>query len=66
MKHSLNHLTSKGARMKKYNFTGIGLIFGTALATLVTIIMSVDIIWALVGTSVGLIIGAIIDANIKK
>lgn len=52
--------------MKKYNFTGIGLIAGTALGSLITIFMSVSIVWALVGTSAGLIVGAIVDANVSK
>ncbi len=47
--------------MKNTNYTGIGLIFGTAFGALVTILMSIDIIWALIGTGLGLILGSIID-----
>ncbi|PKM73506.1 MAG: hypothetical protein CVU91_04255 [Firmicutes bacterium HGW-Firmicutes-16] len=43
------------------SFTGLGLIFGTALGAAFCIIISINIIWAGVGTAVGLIWGAIID-----
>ncbi len=59
-------MKTNGGSMKRYNFTGIGLIFGTALGSLITIIMSLDITWILVGTSAGLIIGAIVDASVSK
>ncbi len=51
--------------MNKFSFTGIGLIFGTAIGSLVVILMSLDFMWALVGTSSGLLVGAVIDANKK-
>lgn len=52
--------------MKKGSFTGLGLIFGSAIGFVVTLLMSYNIAWAFVGTGVGLILGSIIDANVSK
>jgi hypothetical protein len=45
------------------SFTGLGLIFGTALGTVFCVILSISILWAGAGTAVGLILGAIIDSQ---
>lgn len=50
----------------KIPFTGLGLIFGTALGAALSIIMIGNIVWAGVGTGVGLVIGATIDCVKKR
>lgn len=47
-------------------FTGLGLIFGTAIGAIVTLILTGDIIWAGAGTGVGLVLGAAIDGMKKR
>ncbi len=44
-------------------YTGLGLIFGTALGAALCMILSLNILWAGVGTAVGLILGAILDSR---
>lgn len=50
----------------KIPFTGLGLVFGTAIGAAITIAVGQPIFWAGVGTGIGLIIGASIDAMKKK
>lgn len=50
----------------KVPFTGIGLIFGTAIGAGLSIAITGNVIWAGMGTGIGLIVGAIIDAYIRK
>ena len=45
----------------KIPFTGLGLIFGTAIGAALSLIMTGNVIWAGVGTGVGLVMGAAID-----
>jgi len=52
--------------MKKYNFAGIGLVFGTAIGALIATLFSLEVYWMLVGTSVGLLVGSMVDSNISK
>ncbi|ANU21473.1 hypothetical protein BBI15_15450 [Planococcus plakortidis] len=47
-------------------FTGLGLIFGTAIGAIVALILTGDIIWAGAGTGVGLVLGAAIDGMKKR
>jgi hypothetical protein len=51
---------------KKHSFTGLGLIFGTAIGAAMTFILTINILWAGIGTGVGLIVGAIIDSSKSK
>ncbi len=46
----------------KFQFTGIGLIFGTALGAVLCIVLSQPIFYAGIGTAIGLVWGACIDA----
>lgn len=43
------------------SYTGLGLIFGTAIGAALCTILSLDIFWAGAGTGVGLVMGAILD-----
>ena len=54
------------SKNKKIPYTGIGLIFGTAIGAGLSLILTGNIIWAGAGTGVGLILGAIIDSQKKK
>jgi hypothetical protein len=46
---------------KKYSFTGLGLIFGTAIGVSLSMIVSGNVLWGGIGTAIGLIVGAMID-----
>lgn len=50
----------------KIMYTGLGLVFGTALGTGLCIILDQPVYWAGAGTAVGLIIGAVLDAYHQK
>ncbi|MDN3451818.1 hypothetical protein QMA09_16635 [Planococcus sp. APC 3906] len=50
----------------KIPFTGLGLIFGTAIGAALSLIITGNVIWAGVGTGVGLVIGAAIDSMKKR
>ncbi len=57
--------------MKKFNsskisFTGLGIIFGSAIGSMLSLIITGSVIWGLIGTSTGLIIGACIDSYKNK
>lgn len=47
-------------------FTGLGLIFGTAIGAMFALILTGDILWAGAGTGIGLVIGAAIDGMKKR
>lgn len=52
---------------KKVPFTGIGLIFGTAIGAGLSIILTGNtVIWAGMGTGIGLVIGAMVDSHYRK
>ncbi|WP_422123290.1 hypothetical protein DHX103_00305 [Planococcus sp. X10-3] len=50
----------------KIPFTGLGLIFGTAIGAALSLIITGNVIWAGVGTGIGLVIGAAIDGYKKR
>lgn len=50
----------------KISFTGLGLVFGTALGAVIAIAIGQPIFWAGAGTGLGLVLGAIIDSLKKK
>lgn len=50
----------------KIPVTGIGLISGTALGIVASILFSVSILFAGIGTCIGVIIGAVIDGYVVK
>ncbi|NLG36590.1 MAG: hypothetical protein GX549_01145 [Clostridiales bacterium] len=54
------------ANEKKPQYTALGLIFGTALAAVICLLIPVPIYWAGIGAAVGLIIGAALDGYRKK
>lgn len=64
----------RGVNMEKKNnydyskipFTGLGLIFGTAIGAGLSLIVTGNVIWAGVGTGIGLIVGAAIDGYKKR
>ena len=45
----------------KIPFAGLGLIFGTAIGAALSLIITGNVIWAGIGTGVGLVLGAAID-----
>ena len=58
---------NKDNERKKLPLTGIGLIFGTAIGAGLSIVLTGStLIWAGMGTGVGLIIGAIAESVIGK
>ena len=57
----------KKEQNKKIPFTGIGLIFGTAIGAGLSIILTGNtLIWAGIGTALGLIAGAMVDSVYRK
>lgn len=50
----------------KIPFTGLGLIFGTAIGAAWSLIVTGNVVWAGVGTGIGLVIGAAIDGAKKR
>lgn len=55
-----NNLNSKNT------FTGLGLIFGTAIGAGLSLIITGNVIWGGIGTAIGLVLGAGIDGYNKK
>ena len=52
---------------KKINYTGLGLILGTAVGSTFSLIFTGNLaLWAGAGTAVGLIMGAIVDNYYKN
>lgn len=57
---------SEGRDYSKIPFTGIGLIFGSAIGSALSLIITGNVIWGVMGTGVGLVIGAAIDSHYRK
>jgi len=49
-------------KQSKIQYTGLGLVFGTALAAGVVLALGKPIFWAGIGTGAGLVFGAILDS----
>jgi hypothetical protein len=47
----------------KAPYAGIGLVFGTAIGAGLSLILTGTVIWAGIGTGIGLILGAIIEKS---
>lgn len=56
----------KNNNSSKTPYTGLGLVFGTAIGAGITIAIGQPILWAGVGTAIGLVVGAIIDTAKHK
>jgi uncharacterized membrane protein YoaK (UPF0700 family) len=50
----------------KYMFTALGLIFGSAVGSALSLVITGNVIWGLAGTAIGLIIGAAVDSFKRK
>jgi len=47
-------------------FAGVGLVFGTAIGSVLSIAITGNVLWGGIGTGIGLVAGSVIDAFIKK
>ena len=47
-------------------FTGLGLVFGTAIGAGLSIAITESVLWSGIGTAIGLISGAAVDAYVKN
>lgn len=56
----------KNYDQSKIPYTGLGIIFGTAIGASITIATGLPIFWAGAGTGIGLVLGAIIDSTRKN
>jgi len=50
----------------KVPFAGVGLVFGTAIGAVLSISITKNVLWSGIGTAIGLMAGAVIDAFIKE
>lgn len=50
----------------KIPFTGLGLIFGTAVGAALSLIITGNVLWGGIGTGIGLVLGAAIDGMKKR
>lgn len=50
----------------KIPYTGLGLVFGTAIGAVIALAVNQPIFWAGIGTGIGLVIGAAVDSMMKK
>lgn len=62
----MSFMDSNNRNYSKIPFAGLGLVFGTAIGAALGLIITGDLIWAGVGTGVGLVIGAAIDSMKKR
>lgn len=49
-------------KSNRFLFAGVGLIFGTAIGSVLSIVITGNVLWAGIGTAIGLLVGAVIDA----
>ena len=52
--------------LAKVPFTGLGLVFGTAIGAGLSLAITGNVLWAGIGTGIGLILGAIVDSFVKN
>jgi len=52
--------------LTKVPFTGLGLVFGTAIGAGLSLTTTGNVLWAGIGTAVGLILGAVVDSFVKN
>jgi hypothetical protein len=57
---------NQNKRCSNIPFTGLGLVFGTAIGISLSLIITGNVIWGGIGTAVGLIAGAVIDGLKKR
>jgi uncharacterized membrane protein YoaK (UPF0700 family) len=50
----------------KNMFAALGLIFGSAVGAALSLVITGNVIWGLIGTAVGLVIGAAIDSRKRE
>jgi len=51
--------------LTKVPFTGLGLVFGTAIGAGLSLAITGNVLWAGIGTGIGLILGAAVDSSVK-
>jgi len=52
--------------LTKVPFTGLGLVFGTAIGAGLSLAITGNVLWAGIGTGIGLILGAAVDSSVKN
>jgi hypothetical protein len=52
--------------LTKVPFTGLGLVFGTAIGAGLSLAITGNVLWAGIGTGIGLILGAAADSFVKN
>ena len=52
--------------MNKYQFTALGLIFGYGVGILFSLLIFDNVLWAWIGSGIGLVIGTIIDSSKRQ
>ncbi len=53
---------SNQQNQNKVSYTGLGIIFGSAIGSAISMIITGTVLWGLVGTAVGLISGAAVES----
>jgi uncharacterized membrane protein YfcA len=55
-------MMSNQQNQNKVSYTGLGIIFGSAIGSAISMIITGTVLWGLVGTAVGLILGAAVES----